>query len=85
MNRRQQSGAFEKKNLLSLSLLASTKKSRYFLGKILVASISRDYRREVGRKKATTKVNRWEQSGVFEKKNLLSSLLASSTKQFDIC
>jgi hypothetical protein len=51
VNRRQQSGAFEKKSLLSLSLLASTKKSRYFLGKILVASISREYRGEVGMKK----------------------------------
>ena len=29
-------------------------------------------------------MNRWEQSGVFEKENLLSSLLASSAKQFDI-
>lgn len=75
----------KKKSLLSLSLLASTKKSRYFLGKILVASISREYRGEVGSKKATRKVNQSEQSGVFEKKNLLSSLLASSTIQFDIC
>ena len=83
VKRRQQSGAFEKKSLLSLSLLASTKKSRYFLGKILVASTkksryflgkilvastSREYRGEVGRKKVTTTVNRRQQSGAFEKK-----------------
>ena len=74
VNRRQQSGAFEKKSLLSLSLLASTKKSRYFLGKILVASISREYRGEVGRKKTTTKVNRQEQSGVFVNKTKNSLL-----------
>ena len=58
----------KKKSLLSLSLLASTKKFRYFSGKILVASISREYRREVGMKKAITKVNPQQQRGVFNKK-----------------
>ena len=42
VNQWLQSGAFEKKSLLSLSLLASRK--------ILVSSISKEYREEVGKK-----------------------------------
>ena len=49
---------------------------------ILVASISREYRVEVGRNKATTTVNRRQQSGAFQKKSLLSLSLLASTKKY---
>ena len=52
---------------------------------ILVASISREYRGEVGRKKATTKVKRRQQSGAFEKKKSPLTFTTGFNQEIEIC